>query len=150
MRIPAPIARKPLFTGLSVAAVALIAGLITWAVWPEPAPAPKPRERAYKATTACLLTDDRGIVGDPARAAWAGMQEASLATRIKVQYLAITGPQTEANGLSYYNSLGLRKCTVIIAAGPVPVATAMAGAARFPDIEHVTVGAAPAGPASSG
>lgn len=111
----------------------------TWLLWPNDGP-PPPRERQYKATTACLLTDDQGITGDIANAAWAGMQEASVQTLVKVQHLAITGPQTPANGTTYYNTLGVQKCTVIIAAGPIPVAAMTDGLQAFPNIKHFAVG----------
>jgi hypothetical protein len=68
------------------------------------------------------------------------MQEASTATLIKVQYLAITGPQTAANGLSFFNTLGIRKCTVIIAAGEIPIAAMAGGYSQFPSTIHVAVG----------
>ena len=76
---------------LLAAAVAVVvsATATAWVLWPDDPPAP-PRERQYRATTACLLTDDKGLTGDLARAAWAGMQEASVATLVKVQHLAIT------------------------------------------------------------
>ncbi|MFF5234695.1 hypothetical protein [Dactylosporangium sp. NPDC000521] len=112
----------------------------TWLLWPGDPPAPAPRERHYKATTACLLTDDHGLNGDPAKAAWAGMQKASVETLVKVQHLAISGPQNAANGVTYYNTLGVQKCTVIIAAGPVPVAAMVDGLASFPDIKHFAIG----------
>jgi hypothetical protein len=122
----------------------VVATLVTWLAWPDAKPAP-PRERQYKATTACLLTDDRDLTGDMAKAAWDGMQEASVATLIKVQHLAITGPQTAANGLTYYNTLGVQRCTVIIAAGDVPVAAMTQGIDTFPAIKHAAVGGDPKG-----
>ncbi|GAA4262717.1 hypothetical protein [Dactylosporangium darangshiense] len=118
--------------------VVVVALLVTWLAWPDDKPAP--RERQYKSTTACLLTDDKDLAGDLAKAAWAGMQDASLATLIKVQHLAITGPQTPANALTFYNSLGVQHCTVIIAAGDVPVAAMTQGYAGFPDIKQAAVG----------
>src|SRR5262249_44963819 len=69
-------------------------------------------------------------------------QETSAQNLVKVQHLAITGPQTTANGLTYYNTLGAQKCTVIIAAGPVPVAAMVEGSATFPAIKHFAVGGA--------
>ncbi|MFI5916004.1 hypothetical protein [Dactylosporangium sp. NPDC051541] len=125
------------------AAVVVLGLLITWLAWPDP-PTP-PRERQYKATTACLLTDDKDLTGDLAKAAWAGMQEASVASLIKVQHLAITGPQTTANGVTYYNTLGVQHCTVIVAAGGVPVAAMAEGLTSFPGITHVAVGGDPKG-----
>ena len=111
----------------------------TWLLWPDDAPPPPPRERQYKATTACLLTDDQGLNGDTAKAVWAGMQEASVETLVKVQHLAITGPQTPANGVTYYNTLGVQKCSIIIAADPIPVAAMIDGLPSFPNIRHFAV-----------
>ncbi|WP_238009174.1 hypothetical protein KZZ52_26080 [Dactylosporangium sp. AC04546] len=127
-----------------VTAGVIAAGLLSWLAWPEPAAAP-PRERQYKATTACLLTDEHDLRGDLAKAAWAGMREASEATLIKVQYLAITGPQTPANGLTFYNTLGGQRCTVIVAAGDLPVAAMVQGLSSFPQIKQVTIGGDPQG-----
>lgn len=128
--------RRPLLA--AAGAVAVLAAGTTWLLWPDDPP--PPRERQYKATTACLLTDSKGLTGDIAQAAWAGMQEASLATRIKVQHLAVTGPQTPENGLGYYNSLAVQRCTVIVAGGPVPVAAMVQGHAQFPGVKQVAVG----------
>lgn len=125
-----------------VAATAVVLLLFTgatWLLWPDDSPAP-PRERQYKASTACLLTDDQALNGDLAKAAWSGMQEASVETLVKVQHLAIIGPQTPANGVTYYNTLGVQKCTVIIAAGQVPVAAMVDGLQSFPAIKHFAVG----------
>lgn len=121
-----------------------VAALATWLLWPSPS-TPEARERHYESTTACLLTDDKGLAGEPARAAWAGMQQASAKVAIKVQHLAIAGPQTVANGLSYFNTLGVQRCTVIVAVGDVPVAAMMDGRVRFPDIRQVAVGGASSG-----
>lgn len=121
------------------ALTAAVAVLITWLAWPDSKPAP-PRERQYKATTACLLTDNNDLTGELAKAAWAGMQEASTATLVKVQHLAILGPQTPANGLTYYNTLGIQHCTVIIAAGEIPVAAMTQGIDTFPAIKHAAIG----------
>src|ERR1700761_9200785 len=77
-----------------VAAVVVVAGLVPWLVWPS---TPAPRARVYKAFTACLLTDSRGIAGPQAAPVWAGMQKASLATHVKVEYLAVVGPDTVDN-----------------------------------------------------
>jgi hypothetical protein len=119
----------------------LVAGLVTWLLWPSrPAGQQPARERHYRSTTVCLLTDDKGVEGDIAKAVWAGMQEGSVATLTKVQYLPITGPQTAANGVTYFNTLGLQHCTVVVAAGAVPVAAMEEGCAQFPDIKYVAVG----------
>ncbi|MBQ1076728.1 hypothetical protein KBX06_26785 [Micromonospora sp. C31] len=121
-----------------VAAAAL--GLLVWLFWPKPVQDPAPRERTYQAFTACLLTDDKGLAGESARAAWDGMQQASLAESFKVQYLAVNGPQTEANASAYFNSLGLQGCGVIVGVGEAPVAALVAGKSRFPTTRYVMVG----------
>ncbi|MFI6228834.1 hypothetical protein ACIBCR_16145 [Micromonospora echinospora] len=127
---------------MSAAAVALLAGALGWLLWPEPEAPPAPRERQYRAFTACLLTDDRGIAGEQARAVWDGMQRASLAHSIQVQYLTVDGPQTAANAAAYFNSLALRQCQVVIAVGEAPVGALIEGKGRFPSLRYVVVGEA--------
>lgn len=128
-----------------VAGAVVVAGLSTWALWPDdPDPAPV-RERQYREATACLLADDHGLEGDPAKAAWAGMQDASLATRVQVQYLAIVGPQTAENGVTFFNTLGAQHCSVIVAAGAVPVASMVQGYQQFPGVRFIAVGGDPKG-----
>ncbi|WP_117672548.1 BMP family ABC transporter substrate-binding protein [Micromonospora sp. MW-13] len=121
-------------------------GLLVWLFWPERAQDPAPRERAYQAFTACLLTDDKGLAGELARATWEGMQQASLAESFKVQYLAVAGPQTEANASAYFNSLGLQRCGVVVAVGEAPVAALAEGRSRFPTARYVVVGGSAALP----
>ena len=123
-----------------VAALALVLGVVVAWRMSRSSPTSQPRERQYRASTACLLTDDKGLAGEQAKAAWTGMQEASAATLIKVQYLSISGPQTAANGLSYFNSLGVQKCAVVVAVGKAPVAAMVDGHPRFPEIRCVAVG----------
>jgi len=120
-------------------AAATVVGLSIWLAWPERAREPAPRERAYQAFTACLLTDDEGLAGEVARAAWDGLQQVSLAESIKVQYLTVSGPQTEANASAYFNSLGLQGCGVVVAVGEAPVAALVSGKSRFPRTRYVVV-----------
>jgi hypothetical protein len=72
--------------------VAVVAGLLTWALWPEP-----PRQREYLDATACLLTDEQGVTADPARTVWTTMQIASVKSLVRVQNLQVNGPQTTEN-----------------------------------------------------
>src|SRR5438105_1628254 len=95
------------------AAVLLIAGVV-WLAWPKGGGEPAPRERTYREFTACLLTDDHGLQGPAAKSVWAGMQQASVANRVKVQYLAVAGAQTAANATPYFNSLA-QGCQVVVA-----------------------------------
>jgi basic membrane lipoprotein Med (substrate-binding protein (PBP1-ABC) superfamily) len=123
---------------LSAGAFAVVvAGLLTWAFWPAEE---QPRARQYLDFTACLLTDDHGIGGSAAAPVWAGMQKASLATRAKVQYVEVTGPQTPENALPFLNSLAQSRCTLVFAAGTAPVAAVRDGAARFPETKFYVVG----------
>jgi len=129
-------------TRLVVSGVALVvglAGVLAWALWPDQKE-PPPREREYLATTACLLTPETGLDGEPARAAWAGMRSASDRVHVKIQQLAVRGPQTEANALQYFNTLALQKCALIVAVGDGPVAAAAQGSPRFTGIRYATVG----------
>jgi basic membrane lipoprotein Med (substrate-binding protein (PBP1-ABC) superfamily) len=98
------------------------------------------RTRVYESFQACLLTGPRGIVGAPAGQAWAGMEDASLKTRAKVSYLAVSGPATEANAVSFLGSLLVRNCDVIVAAGAPEQAAVLADAARFPRVRFIVAG----------
>jgi basic membrane lipoprotein Med (substrate-binding protein (PBP1-ABC) superfamily) len=117
-------------------------GVVGWLVWPRPEP---PRARPYLAFTACLLTDEEGITG-AAAPVWAGMQEASLATRAKVQYLAVDGPSTVENVTPFLASLVQRRCDVVVAVGPAEVAAAQAAAGRASTTKFVLVSGAPSTP----
>ncbi|MEV4760630.1 hypothetical protein AB0J86_36765 [Micromonospora sp. NPDC049559] len=122
----------------------VVAGLVTWAVWPSPPP--QPLARQYRDVTACLLTDERGITGEQAAPVWAGMQDASLKTLARVQYLKVSGEQTADNARTYLASLVQSRCTLVLAVGAAPVAAVGAGAERFPDARFVTVGGGTAAP----
>ena len=120
-----------------VSAVVLAIG-IAWLVWPDK-PAPAPRARPYLAYTACLLTDGQGLAGKTAAPVWAGMQDVSLATHVKVQYLQVTGEETVGNALPYLASLLQRQCAVVFAVGPAQVAAVAADAPRYPQVRFVVV-----------
>ncbi|MFC4148002.1 hypothetical protein ACFO0M_17230 [Micromonospora mangrovi] len=130
--------RWRLFT--ACAAGLLAAAVLIWLSWPEPAP---PRERHYRAFTACLLTDQRGLSGPDAAASWAGMQRASLATSIKVQYLSVVGEQTAENAQGFFNTLGVQHCRLVVAVGAAPIAALVAGYRRFADSRFLVVGVSP-------
>jgi hypothetical protein len=105
---------------------------------------PAPRARQYLAFTACLLTDSRGLAGPQAAAAWAGMQDASLATHAKVQSLAV--PPGSSSAAPYLASLVLRKCAVVVATGPAQVAAVAADAGHFRSVHFCVVGGGASGP----
>jgi hypothetical protein len=112
------------------------------------APLPPARARVYLNVDACLLSGPRGVSAAPDSVAWAGMEDASLATRARVSYLAVTGPVTEANALPFLGSLLVRGCQVIVAADAVERAAALADARQFPRVRFIVSGPGIAGPAA--
>jgi hypothetical protein len=123
------------------AVLVLIASALAWLLFPAASQPPAPRARQYLAFTACLLTGERGIADPAAEPAWAGLQDASLATRIKVEYLPIVGPQNINNAVLYINTLTQRHCNVIVAVKGVPSAAVMREAPAHPDTVFYVFGA---------
>ncbi|WP_344083678.1 hypothetical protein [Luedemannella helvata] len=110
--------------------------MLTWALWPDP----EPRQREYLDATACLLTDERGIAGEQARPVWAAMQDASVSSLVKVQFLEVMGPQTADNARTFVASLAGGKCGVVIAVGKPQIDAVTAAAKTYPNVRFVTVG----------
>ncbi|WP_430498451.1 hypothetical protein ACQRWP_26075 [Micromonospora trifolii] len=126
------------------AAGLIVVVVVGWALWPKAEP--EPRQREYRAETACLLTGTAGVAAPEARPVWTGMQEASLATQVKVQFLEVDGPQTGENAETFLASLVQSRCGVILAVGEAPVRGVGPTAARFPAAKFVAFGAATPGP----
>ncbi|MEN3307877.1 MAG: hypothetical protein V7603_4079 [Micromonosporaceae bacterium] len=101
---------------------------------------PPPRAREYRPVDACLLTGPGGLADPPAAAVWAGMQDASLATRTRVSYLPVVGPDTVAAALPFAQSLIQRQCAVILAVGQVEVGAVAKEAPKHADIRFVLIG----------
>jgi hypothetical protein len=129
--------RRWWLVGVSVLAVVGLG--LGWLLWPARMPE-QPRARQYLEFTACLLTDSSGVAGRVAAPVWTGMQNASLATGAKAQYLAVAGPQTPENAVTFLNSLAQGHCNLIFAAGEVPVAAVGMGAGAFPNGRFYVVG----------
>ncbi|MET9261291.1 hypothetical protein [Amycolatopsis sp. NPDC004079] len=128
---------------VAAAAGIVVAGAVAAAVWwpsGDDSGLPPARARVYADFSACLLTGGQGLASPGAGAVWAGLQDASGDTRIKVSYLAASGPATEANYLPYLNSLAQRRCDVILTAGEPGTSAALAQAAAHPAIRFVAVG----------
>jgi hypothetical protein len=125
----------------SAAGALLAIAVLAWVLWPGPNN-PQPtaaRARPYLAYTACLLTGELGLTDPDAAPIWAGLQDASLATHAKVEYLAVTGPQTVDNAVTYVNTLAQTRCNLVIAAGAVPTGAVQRAAPTFPHTEFYAV-----------
>jgi len=108
--------------------------------------APTARARVYSSFRACLLTGAGGITDPQAAPVWAGMEDASLRTSAMVSYLAVTGPATKDNALSFLSSLVLRHCDVVVTSGAAERAAVVAEAARFSGVKFVLTGGTSDGP----
>ncbi len=128
-----------------VGGAALIVLVAAAAVWASASGSPAPRALQWLAYTACLLTDSHGIAAAQAAQVWAGMQDASLATHAKVEYLPVMSGSTAAAAGPYLASLLQRHCAIVVATGAAQVAAVSAQAARFPSVRFVVVGPAAAG-----
>ena len=126
--------------GACVAVAGLAMGLaLAFSGGTAPAPAAA-GGRSYSNFQACLLTSEKGLADPAATPLWAGMEQASLATRAKVSYLAVMGPQTTGNALPFLGALLARHCGVVLAAGQ-PERDAVAQRARgYPSVKFAVVG----------
>jgi basic membrane lipoprotein Med (substrate-binding protein (PBP1-ABC) superfamily) len=97
----------------------------------------------YTEATACLLTSSSGISDQQAAAVWSGMESASVRTRTKVSYLAVSGDDSVANAVPYVNTLVQRRCGLIIAVGANEVYAVKQRAASFPGFRFAVVGSGP-------
>jgi hypothetical protein len=89
------------------------------------------RVRLYSPYTACLLTGPKGLADPVAAPVWAGLREASASTTAQISYLTIMGPDTTANAETYINTMALRGCSTILAAGAVPADGALKAASSW-------------------
>jgi hypothetical protein len=117
-----------------------VVALVVW--WPsdEESGLPPARARVYADYSACLLTAGQGLASPGVAPVWAGLQDASGDTGIKVSYLAAAGPVTDAAYLPYLNSLVQRRCDVVLTVGEPGTAVALAQAGAHPSIRFITVG----------
>jgi hypothetical protein len=127
------------FMGVGVVIVGVVLLVV---LWPS-APArtlPPTRARQYTAFDACLLTGSQGLADPAVRPVWAGMQDASLATKAKVSYLAVAGPQTTGNAVPYANTLLQRRCSLVIGVGQPQVDAVTSTARSHPKNRFAVVG----------
>jgi hypothetical protein len=124
----------------AIVAVAVVVIVIGFLVYPQGRRLPPPRARQYRSFDVCLLTGPQGLADGLTAAVWAGMQDASRTTQVRVSYLAASGPQTVANALPYGASLLQQHCGVIVAVGGVEVAAAAQQASAHSSVRFVLVG----------
>ncbi|MDX6740736.1 hypothetical protein [Actinocorallia sp. A-T 12471] len=126
--------------GGAVAVLALIAlfGVLTGGE--------EPRARQYLDSKACLLTGADGVTEPETSAVWTALQDASVETRVKVQYLAATGPATVANARPFLGTLIALDCDLIVAVGDVPGRVVGEVAPSHLDRRFVVVGVAASQP----
>lgn len=117
---------------LGIVAVLVAAGL-AWALWP----AEEPRSRQYRDVVACLLTDDKGLNSPDAATVWSGMQDASLETLARVQYLEVTGDQTAENAAAFVMSQVQSRCSMVLAVGGAQAQAVQQVASRHPGVRFV-------------
>src|SRR6266851_438255 len=137
-------ARRRFLTGGGAAALVLLAaGLL---LWPSSSGDTTSGAREYLASfTACLLTDSHGLAPTETALVWRGMENASLATQAKVEYMPVMSGSTAAAAAPYLASLLQRHCNVVVATGPAQVAAVRAQARRFPSVQFVVPGPVLAG-----
>jgi hypothetical protein len=129
--------------GAATGLVVLAAGLF---VWHSSSSDTTPEAGEYLASfTACLLTDSHGLAAPETALVWRGMENASLATQAKVEYLPVMSGSTAAAAAPYLASLLHRQCNVVVATGPAQVAAVSAQARKFQSVEFVVPGPALAG-----
>lgn len=132
---------------LFVAVIAVLAVALNRSPSGPPAHiSPEVRSAPYTAYSACLLTESTGLRDSTAAATWDGMQAAARQTHAQISYLPMQGPATTANAGIYINTLALRGCSLVLAAGSVPASGAQGRAAAWPRLPLVAV--LPAGPDS--
>ncbi|MFD9795022.1 BMP family ABC transporter substrate-binding protein [Streptomyces sp. NPDC059070] len=134
--------RRRVWTAAGVAAAVAAGALAVSLLGDDDKPGPPdPRARQYRDVDACLLTGPQGVTeGTPGAPVWAGLQDASAATRARVNFVPVTGEQTAGNATPFVNGLIQRSCDVVVAVGGAPVAAAEAAAKDHPKVRFVLVG----------
>jgi hypothetical protein len=138
--------RWPWWVTAATLAAATITGVSIWAGSDGGHSQPPARARVYSAFDACLLIGAHGIADPSAAPVWAGMEDASMATRAKVSYLAVSGPATVGNAVPYLGALLVRHCNVIVAEGAAEQAAVALDAGRNPGVRFVVAGSAAQAP----
>ncbi|MFC0438388.1 BMP family ABC transporter substrate-binding protein [Kutzneria buriramensis] len=125
-----------------IAGGALIVAIVLAVVlWPRGRELPPARATVYLDFSACLLAGPHGLADPAAAPVWAGMQDASAATKAKVSYVAAAGPETVGNTAPYATSLLQRQCGVVVAVGQTRADAVLQYAPQYPNVRFVLVDA---------
>jgi len=125
---------------LACAGVVLLVGIGLFAWLSTSDRVPPPRAVVYTDFQACLLTGPQGLADPTAATVWSGMQDASTATRAKVSYLAVAGPDTAGTVTPYVATLVERKCNIVLTTDATAADAIDQAAAQHGDVRFVTVG----------
>ena len=117
-------------------------GLLVWGLWPASAHryTPDPRSRQFSSFTVCVLTGSGGVGGGQAAEVWAGVEDASKATRVQGSYLAVPPPDTPGAAEVYVDTLASRHCSLVVATGASEAAAVGERAAVYSSQRYVVVG----------
>jgi basic membrane lipoprotein Med (substrate-binding protein (PBP1-ABC) superfamily) len=125
---------------MAVAAVSIVVvTVVVWLLWPSRKPAEQPLARQYRDFNVCLLTDAHGVTGPDAQPMWAGIQDASLAQRVRAQYLSVAGDQNAQNAATFLASLAQGKCDMVFGAGDAQAEAVRTNAHTFPHISFYVI-----------
>ncbi|MFI9384799.1 hypothetical protein [Kutzneria sp. NPDC052558] len=127
------------FWGLLACAALIVAIALAVLLWPHGRALPPARATVYLDFSACLLAGPQGLADPAAAPVWAGMQDASSATKAKVSYLAATGPETVGNSSPYATSLLQRQCGVVVTVGQTRADTVLQYVGQYPNVRFVLV-----------
>ena len=126
----------------------VVVALLVWGLWPAASGkyVPDPRSRQFSSFTVCVLTGSGGIGDSGTAPVWAGVVDASKATKAQGSYLSVPAPDTEPIAETYVDTLASRNCSLVVAVGNSEVAAVGARAGSYTGQRFVVVASAsPAG-----
>lgn len=122
----------------SIAGLAAILAVVAWVAWPPPYTEPT-RAREFRDYDLCLLTGQEGIGAGVGATAWAGLQEVSKQTNVRLSTLAVSGEQTEARAKQFVATQVQQQCGIIVAVGKPQVEAVSATSASYPTVKFVSL-----------
>ncbi|EWM19224.1 BMP family ABC transporter substrate-binding protein [Kutzneria sp. 744] len=124
---------------LLIAAVVVATAGVGVALWLSFSDRELPPSRAvvYQDFQACLLTGPSGLASPAAQPVWAGLQDVSTQTRIKVSYLAMAEPNTAASDSPYVATLLQRRCNVVVTIDQAAATAANQVASQHPNVRFL-------------